>query len=238
MYIEAFQKFKPHLERGTYDHQDWSYFQPMPKSRAYTFEYALINFVHNVHNTVVELGTIRSYCHGGDPRCSTDDKTAWKPGDMSFWDWGAGCFSRVMVECISDVNQRFVLNTVDIVDSHIERCKLITRDYRKYMQYHVQNSTDYLRRFHGQIDLLYMDTGDIWPLEPTATLSLEECKIVVERNLISPYGIIVMDDIKNTTPKKFGEASNLAKGKYSLEYLTNHGFEIIVDEYQVILRKR
>ena len=101
------------------------------------------------------------------------------------------------------------------------------------------SSVDFLKRcnFPKGIDLLYMDTGDMTPLEPTALLQLEEAKIVVERNLIKKGGLILLDDVRNTTPIQYGDRSGLGKSKYSLPYLQKHGFEIIADEYQVILKK-
>ena len=87
------------------------------------------------------------------------------------------------------------------------------------------------------IDLLYVDTGDMTPIEPTALLQLEEAIVVIERNLITPNGIILIDDVRNQTPKQFGETSDLGKAKYSIPYFLEHGFTIIADEYQVILQK-
>ena len=75
------------------------------------------------------------------------------------------------------------------------------------------------------------------PIEPTALLQLEEAQIIVEHNLMSPTGIILIDDVRNQTPKQFGETSDLGKAKYSIPYFLEHGFEIIADEYQVILKK-
>jgi hypothetical protein len=54
--------------------------------------------------------------------------------------------------------------------------------------------------------------------------------------LISPKGWILIDDVKNQTPKKFGEVSDLGKSKYALPYLLNNGFKIVMNEYQVVLQ--
>lgn len=115
----------------------------------------------------------------------------------------------------------------------------MTIDYANLMQYHVCSSLDFLQtcNFPGGIDLLYLDTGDMWPIEPTACLQLEEAKIIVKRNLLSKNGFILIDDVKNQTPKKFGETSDLGKSKYSLPYFIENGYEIVMNEYQVILRK-
>ena len=61
---------------------------------------------------------------------------------------------------------------------------------------------------------------------------------MVERDLIAPHGLILIDDVKNGTPRKFGEISEYGKAKYSLAYFLEHDFEILMDEYQVLLRKK
>ena len=105
------------------------------------------------------------------------------------------------------------------------------------MHYRVCSSLDFLKVFNKKIDLLYVDTGDMTPIEPTARLQLEEAKIIVERDLLSDNGIILIDDVRNQTPKKFGETSEYGKAKYSLAYFVEHGYKIIADEYQVVLMK-
>jgi hypothetical protein len=47
----------------------------------------------------------------------------------------------------------------------------------------------------------------------------------------------LIDDVRNQTPLKFGEINGLGKSKYSLPYLLKHGFEIVENEYQVILKR-
>ena len=84
---------------------------------------------------------------------------------------------------------------------------------------------------------MYLDTGDITPIEPSALLQLEEARIIVERDLLSKNGLILLDDVKNRTPKKFGEESDLGKSKYSIPFFLDHGFEIVLNEYQIVLRK-
>ena len=140
------------------------------------------------------------------------------------------------VECLAHLNP--VIHTVDLIASHIERCKIITADVNSHLVYHVASSVDFLKTCAPQsIDLLYVDTGDMTPIEPTAKLQLEEAIVIVEHNLLSPNGIILIDDVRNQTPKQFGETSELGKAKYSIPYFLAHGFEIIADEYQVILQK-
>jgi len=224
------EKYKSFLEKGTYEGQDWSHFTVPPQSRYYTFKKAFDMFEKAQGHTIVELGTTRSFVHGGHTGCNKDN-----PAD---WDWGAGSFTRMACECLYHLNP--VIHTVDLEGRHIARCKIITQDFKDIMNYHVSSSEDFLHTIPEplSIDLLYMDTGDMTPIERTAQLHLREARIVVERNLIAPGGIILIDDVRNQTPKKFGENSDHGKAKYSIPFFLEHGFEMIADEYQVILHKK
>lgn len=233
--IEQLEKYKELLEFGTLQGQDGRFWKN-PKSRYFTFNHAFELFMRNNGRVVVELGTSRSFVHGGLPGCNSDDVQYWQPNNPAAWDWGAGIFTRVAAECLQE--QYTVFHTVDLAAAHIARCKVITKPFADKISYHVSSSQNFLNRFVGQIDLLYLDTGDMTPIEPTAQLQLEEAKIIVERNLIAPNGLILIDDVKNTTPQKFGETSDLGKSKYSLPYLLEHGFVIIDNEYQVLLQKK
>ncbi len=231
--MTALLKYREHLEAGTYDGQDWSSFDRPPLSRYHTFQRAFELFRHSGGRVIAELGTIRSYTHGGLAACNTDDRSAWTPDEPANWDWGAGCFSRVAAECLADLTPAIV--TVDCAISHIERCRLITATFAPLFTYTVADSRDFLRDYSGAIDLLYLDTGDITPIEPTAELQLEEARILVERELVPPGGVLLIDDVQNQTPRKFGESSGLGKAKYSLPFLLAHGFRLDMGEYQYLL---
>jgi hypothetical protein len=229
--------YQGYLEWGTYEGADWSQAPRIPKSRYETFKVAFEQLEKIDNPIIVELGTSRSFNHGGLIGCNSDDISYWMPHDPSSWDWGAGFFTRMAA--ISLGNQPITIHTVDLMASHIARCKLMTADFPNII-YHVSDSVTFLKtcRFPKGIDLLYLDTGDMTPLEPTARLQLEEAKVIVTRNLIAPGGYILIDDVRNQTPKTFGETSDLAKAKYSLPYLLENGFEMVMDEYQVLLRKK
>ena len=108
---------------------------------------------------------------------------------------------------------------------------------RTNIAYYVSSSEDFLEKVDKKIDLLYLDTGDMTPIEYTAQLHLREAKIIVERNLLAKDGLILIDDVKNVLPRRFGETSNLGKAKYSIPYFVDHGYKIVMDEYQYILKK-
>jgi len=234
---ERLDPYRHYLDWGTYADQDWSLFASLPRSRYDTFRW-VFGQLQDRNPVVVELGTSRSFTHGRHSGCNLDDARYWMPNQPENWDWGAGFFTRMAVVCLA--HQDVQLHTVDLVGAHINRCKIMTQDYAQYISYHVCSSESFLKQcvFPQGIDLLYLDTGDMTPIEPTAQLQLAEARIIVERDLIAKNGLILIDDVKNQTPKKFGESSEYGKAKYSLPYLLEHGFELVMDEYQVVLRKK
>lgn len=231
------QPYQHYLEQGTYDGQNWSAFETLPASRYETFKMAFDHFDKFNGSVVVELGTSRSFTHGGLPGCNQDNTVFWTPSQPENWDWGAGFFTRMAATCLSPLQAE--IHTIDLIKSHIERCKVMTREFDDLITYHVASSVDFLREcsFPNGIDLLYLDTGDMTPIEPTALLQLEEAKIIVERNLMSENGLILIDDVRNQTPVKFGDTSGLGKSKYAIPFLLENGYEIVMDGYQVILQK-
>jgi hypothetical protein len=236
---ERLDEYKNYLEEGTYQGQDWSSFSVVPKSRYETFKYAFCWIEKRKKKSViVELGTSRSFVHGGLIGCNSNDTHYWNPYRPERWDWGAGFFTRMACESLAHVDPE--IHTIDLIAEHITRCKVMTKEFAHLITYHVASSLDFLKEcnFPQGIDLLYLDTGDMTPIEPTALLQLEEAKIIVARNLIKPGSLILIDDVRNQTPKQFGEESDLGKAKYSLPYLLENGFELIADEYQVILQKK
>jgi len=215
------------------------YFGRVPKSRDFTFKYCL-DFINNLRKDdkkiILELGTSRSFTDGRFPGCNEDDPKWWEPNNPEKWDWSAGCFTRFFSD-LTDNNTHII--TLDLMSSHIERCKLMTKDKSRKISYVVSSSEDYLNAVpEKSIDFLYLDTGDMTPIEYTADLHLREAKIIVERNILSDNSIILIDDVRSCVPKEAGETSDYGKAKYSIPYFLENGYKIVIDEYQVILKKK
>lgn len=208
------------------------YFLEKPKSRYYTFKYCFDNINNKVNPIIVELGTSRSFVDGRFEGCNSNDSKFWEPNNPEKWDWSAGIFTKVF----SNLFPNSIFYTVDLIKSHIDRCKIMNSDSKNII-YSVSSSEDFLNNFSGKIDLLYLDTGDMTPIEYTAQLHLREAKIIVEKDIINKGGIILIDDVKSIVPKKHGESSDLGKAKYSIPYFLENGYEIIMSEYQYILKK-
>ena len=245
--LQNLRRFERYLTLGTYENQNFYFDGPgrfplPPQSRFHTLSYAFADFESRNGKVIVEVGTSRSFQHGGGPGCNLDDPKWWHPSNPEDWDWGAGHFTHLACTSLARLLQRGRMFTVDLLAPHIARSRLMTRECSNYVTYKVQSSLDFFTEYdiakYGKIDLLYLDTGDMTPVEVTAELHLEEARIIVQRELVQPGGLILIDDVRNLAPKQFGEApgDTYGKAKYSIEYLLAHGFSMVKSEYQVVLR--
>lgn len=209
-----------------------TYFGRMPKSRYWSFRTACDHLKSlNRPLTIVELGTSRSFVDGRFPGCNSDDKSYWEPDAPEKWDWSAGLFTHVFAKMFPDST----IHTVDLCPAHIRRCQYMNKDSTN-IQYHVASSENFLKSLTHPVDLIYLDTGDMTPIEPTAQLQLREARIVTQKNLIRPDGLVLIDDVRNLTPKRIGETSDYGKAKYSIPHFEACGYVNIFDEYQVVLK--
>ena len=76
------------------------------------------------------------------------------------------------------------------------------------------------------------------PIDFTAQLHLREAQIIVEKDLVNKNGIILIDDIRSCVPYEHDQGIELGKGYLSIPYFLANGYEIIMDEYQTVLRKK
>lgn len=236
---DALEKYKHYMDNAhrdyTSDEEFIQFYGRVPKFRYDTMRYCWDKVLKHKFKTIVELGTNRSFVDGKYPGCNSDDTSYWEPENPEIWDWAAGCFTRVVGELIQGTDIELI--SVDLDARHIARSKTMVEGLENIEYFHM-SSEEFLECGEGQIDFLYMDTGDMTPIEPTAQLHLREAKLIVERDLISENGIILIDDVRNTAPKVIAkEESDYGKAKYSIPYLLENGFYLAMDEYQVVLRK-
>ncbi len=236
---EVLGNYVTFLEEGTFAGGDYSFYDPYPKSRYYTFNKAFQHFSKMGGKVIVELGTSRSFVHGGLVGCNSNDTIYWKPNNPECWDWGAGFFTRMAAESLAHLDPE--MHTVDLIADHINRCRFMTSDFSHLISYHVCNSINFLESWpaHKKIDLLYLDTGDICPIEPSAELQLAEALIIVTQDLIAPGGIILIDDVKHIVPVVLeNDQTGMGKAKYSIPFLLANGFDLVETEFQYLLIKR
>ena len=97
------------------------------------------------------------------------------------------------------------------------------------------SSLDFLKSTPDKYDLIYLDTGDMFPIEPSEDLQEAEARIIIERNLLNPGGMILIDDVLNATPRKLGSKTNVyGKSTKSIPLLKNSGYTCIFEGYQQI----
>jgi hypothetical protein len=228
-------KYKDYLEKAMsyyYDELTFvKYYRRVPKSRYHSYVFLLDYIKKNNLKNIVELGTIRSFVDGRFEGCNMDDTKYWEPNNPKKWDWSAGLFTRIMAE-FTNCN----INTIDTNNNHLARCKLINKKY-KHVKYIQNTSEKYLRELNKQKDIFYLDTGDMTPIEDMALLQLLEAHIIVDRNLIVKNGLIVLNNVRNPITKINGEDNDYGRAKYTIPYLLENGFEIVFDEFVVILKK-
>jgi len=175
-------KYRRFLVAGTLAQQDWSRYGAVPPTRFETLKRAFGDFEARRGRVVVELGTSRSFTHGGIPAgCNVNDGAYWHPATMEDWDWGAGMFLRVAADCLGHV-PHLSLTTVDLQRDHIARARRMNAADFPFIAFVVADSVAFLEAYDvaakGQIDLLYMDTADVHPIEPSAELHLREAQVI------------------------------------------------------------
>ena len=206
-------------------------YKKLPKTRYHTIKFLVDYISKNNLKNIVELGTIRSYVDGRFEGCNMDDTKYWEEDNPEKWDWSAGLFSKVIAECLPNTN----IDTVDINSNHLKRCKHINKNNKNITYIH-KPSENYLKEYEGKLDVIYLDTGDMNPVEDVALLQLLEVQLIINNDLLSENGLIVIDDVYNPIPKNEGEESIYGKSKYSIPFLISKGYEILMDEYQMILK--
>lgn len=198
------------------------------QNRYVTFNKAKKIFDDNNGRVILELGTTRSFVDGSHIGCMKDDPQYWYPNNPELWDWGAGAFTIVFSEMYKNTNVK--ITTVDIMSSHIQRCKLMTQ-HNNNITYVVDSSLSHLASLPSEsVDFLYQDTCDCD--DNGARHHLEEAKILINRNIIKKNGILLIDDHKTTMPEL------VSKTKYSLDFYLQNGFIVIEEDQQLLLQKQ
>ena len=173
------------------------FFQKEPKSRYHSFKYIIEYIKANNLKNVLELGTSRSYVDGRFKGCNESDDKYWEPNNPEKWD-GVRDFTKIFSE---EFNGKINIDTLDSNKEHLRRCKVMLGDNSKDVNFIKSTSEDYLRSTDKKYDVIYLDTGDMTPVEDTALLQLIESNVIVERNLLNKNGLLIIDDVRNPTPK-------------------------------------
>jgi hypothetical protein len=229
--MQIIENYKELLDLGSFEGLRY---EDETKSRYESFKICLSHLSKIKDPNVLELGTCRSFRDGKFEGCNSNDPIFWDPNDPSKWDWGAGCFSLVFGQIINYGK----ITTVDLAPEHIYRCKNMTDSLNIKCEHVISDSVSFLRSTEEKYDLIYLDTGDMWPIDYSIKLQLEEAMIIVQRDLLKPQGLILIDDVLNGTPKEMGKLdNNLGKSEESIPYLSSYEYGNIFQGYQYIFKK-
>jgi len=201
-----------------------NYFDRRKNTFEKSYELIMKNIKENICYNIIELGSSRSFVTGGLEGCMSTNIKYWNPNEPKLWDWGAGIFAKVFSENLKEVKHK--LYTIDPNSDAIAIVKVMCNNYENVSI--IQDySTNFINNFNDKIDFLYMDHMET--SEEAAKQHLEDAKIIIEKDLMNTNGIILIDDI----------GSNIigGKGKYSIPFLLENGYEIVMHEYQVLMKK-
>ena len=193
--------------------------------------------------SILELGSTRSFKDGQYEGCLVADLAYWDEENFKEWDWGAGSFTRIIPESLSHHRNvaEACFETVDISEQACWISAVMTKNY-PFVQVLAGSSEQALSR-DINYDVIYMDTGDFGPepvIQQTGELHLKEAQFIIEKNLLKPGGLLIIDDVKNATPAKFcanEEMIKYGKSFLSIPAFLKAGFEIVHDGYQVIMKR-
>ena len=123
------------------------------------------------------------------------------------------------------------VHVVDINKDHIAHGKSIVPE-SEFITYYLDDSVNFLKKFEGRIDLLFLDSFDYCGDEENQRAchyhSLNE--VIAAWDKLSATCFVLIDDVFN------GEWDG--KGKLSIPYLLDNGFELMYHvDNQVLLRK-
>jgi len=194
---------------------------------------------------IVELGASRSFVDGSQPGVMSDAPKYWHPAEPAKWDWGAGSFSRVCAEIIAGTHAQ--LHSVDPSEKAMTISKTITAGLGAQVLLHQDYSTQWLKGFGQPIDLVYMDHHET--CEEGARLHRTDAEIILEPGRLADDARILIDDVhveKNARSKGLGALMrsvraqkdiHYGKGKYSIPYFQEKGWEIVYEGYQVVMKR-
>ncbi len=118
------------------------------------------------------------------------------------------------------------LYSVDISEKSIDNAKTMVQDYLDSIEFVEDDSVHFLQNFDRKIDFLYLDSLDFDKNNPIPSQEhhLEEIKVAYDK--LHPRSIVMIDDCA---------LPHGGKGKLVIEYLLKRGWQLIANNYQVIL---
>lgn len=127
-----------------------------------------------------------------------------------------------------------LLHTVDISADSIRNAKteVNSQGLSEYVTWHQQDSLGFLAEFEEPVDFLYLDSFDYHKQDTEIQRAsqqhhLAEFKAIESR--LHPESLVLIDDCA---------LPNGGKGKLVIRYMLERNWEILLNDYQVLLAKR
>lgn len=178
-------------------------FNHIKNIRYSSFEYTFrLSKKRNLRN-IVETGTSR-----GKVKFFFFNKLNWKDG-MS---------TMMFAEYAKYMNGK--LHTCDISQRNIESAKKFTSNLNKYINFYIDDSTNFLKNFREKIDILYLDSYDGHDPIKASEHQLKEAESSLDKLHLN--SLILLDD-------------KGAKTNLSIDFYKKNGFKIINETKNQIL---
>jgi len=154
-------------------------------------------------NIIVETGTAR-------------EGSAWCVGD--------GCSTLLFAEWVK--RNGGVFFSVDIDQNALKKAESALGDTKNLVHLVWNDSVDFLTKFHGTIDCLYLDSFDFDFDNPTPSQEHHLKEIQAAYPHLTNDSVVIIDDC---------DLPHGGKGKLAIEFLLQKGWKIYAQGYQVIL---
>lgn len=170
-----------------------------------TFRRALELMIERESKVILETGTSRK----GRAECAGD-----------------GCSTVVF----SDFAKRMGLKvySVDIDPKAVEEAKGCLKDSLDIVEITAMDSVEYIENFEYPIDLLYLDSYDYDPKDPSPSQIHHLKEIIAAYPKLHEKSIVLIDDC---------DLPNGGKGKWVIEFLSKKGWKKDTKGYQIIMTR-
>ena len=168
------------------------------------------------------------------------------PENYEEWDWGAGVFTVVLAQLLEEANANPAMIDFCTIDSSQQACyisSVMTENFEFVNVFHC-TSEQALSGTVDRWDVIYMDTADFGDeqhlINAVGPLHLSEAQLIVETDILKADGLILIDDVKNSSPSKVSmlpAIAGLGKSFLSIPYLKEQGFKVTYEGYQFVMSR-
>ena len=134
------------------------------------------------------------------------------------YNWKDGMSTIMFAEYAKFIDGK--LHTCDISKKNIDSAKIFTKNFKKFINFYVDDSVNFLSNFDEKIDLLYLDSFDGHDKNKASIHQLNEAKVSIDK--LHNNSLVLLDD-------------KGAKTNLSIDFYKKNGFKIINETENQIL---